>query len=337
MATKGQELPFDINVIRTIFYNVGDARDVHKAVLGLQAVVDRMVEQGFATTSGGDSLSSVMETLNRIERKVSGFSANAPTTFSMSTPFIDGGIDDPVASGQLSIREAFELALRQENLAYAEKLLPRIKASKSEDVYFEDYVERLAFRGSRVAGEELVGRLPSIHELPIERCIETIGCLVSYFNQHDEESRGIDLLFPIIDGFVCNSQIDDKSKASLLNQKQKLLFGLSPDDHNYECIQLLKRAVALDPEEKSYLYNLAFVFADAERYEEAYEQIVKCMQLSEQSDRFDMDHVTLAIRLTKRLGKSDEYARWIKLLQEKSPYKFQYMQTTGQLKPLVTS
>lgn len=329
MAREDQLLPFDINVIRTIFYKLDTPRAVNKAVLTLQTMVDKMVDAGFTATSGGDSLSSVMEILNRIERKIGTLQSNASLTGTVSV-FSDTN-DDPVTSGRLSVFEAFSLAIAQRNLSYAEALLPRIKVSVNEETYFEYYIEPLAGNGSRVAGEMLVERIDSIMTLPNdERRVEMLAYLASYFIRHDEEVRGIELLVPIIDKIIESTEISNAHKASLINQKQRLLYGWSKDNAA-ECVSLLKSAIELNPNETSFYYNLAYVFVGIEKFEDALEPINNCLRLNEQNERADDDHILLAIKINKRLNNREEFNRLSQLFRAKWPERFELLRIRGEI------
>ena len=70
IAQEGEKPPFDINSIRTVFYNLSDAREIRNTVKVLQQIIEKHLEGGLEPERSGESLSSLSETLVRIERKV---------------------------------------------------------------------------------------------------------------------------------------------------------------------------------------------------------------------------------------------------------------------------
>ena len=167
--------------------------------------------------------------------------------------------------------------------------------------------------------------------MPCKRRVETIGYLASYFGVHDEEQRGVELLFPIVDELLNDPQTENEHKATLYNQKQRILFGLSWEENISECIELLKKSIDLNPDESAFRHNIARMFDYMEQHEQAYEHMIVCLQLDEKKDLFDGDHLETAIMLCKKLGKNEECNRLAKTLFEKSPYKFQLMRLRGMI------
>lgn len=54
MAQEGEKLPFDINSIRTVFYNLSDAREIRTTVKVMQQMIEKMIESGLEPERSGN-------------------------------------------------------------------------------------------------------------------------------------------------------------------------------------------------------------------------------------------------------------------------------------------
>lgn len=72
MVQRGHEnsLPFDVAGIRTIVYDVSNTRAARESILKLQEFIDALVKTGFTSNTSSESLSSIAQGIERIERKV---------------------------------------------------------------------------------------------------------------------------------------------------------------------------------------------------------------------------------------------------------------------------
>ena len=292
MAKNGEKLPFDINIMRTIFFELDTPRNVHKAMSTLQEFVDRIYKEGFSSNASGESLSTVIEVLNRIERKVNLMTSKSPEV-TLDTLRESG-------FGELDPREMLVIALKQRNLPLAESLMPKLEVMMDLDTYYKVVLPRIAALGSIKAVEILEKNIiPVVSTYTEEEQKTIIGSVTNAYLQHDLESKGLEVLNDYFQNMLNDRSILGEFRAFLLNQKQRLLFGLGEEKYP-EIMKILDEVtkISSDP---SYFYNYALVAFKMKKYDLAEQNIVECLRLY-QNEQYDDDHVKLALRIFKQNG-----------------------------------
>lgn len=313
MAKNGEKLPFDINIMRTIFFELDTPRNVHKAMSTLQEFVDRIYKEGFSSNASGESLSTVIEVLNRIERKVNLMTSKSPEV-TLDTLRESG-------FGELDPREMLIIALKQRNLPLAESLMPKLEAMMDLDTYYKVVLPRIAALGSIKAVEILEKNIiPVVSTYTEEEQKTIIGSVTNAYLQHDLESKGLEVLNDYFQNMLNDRSILGEFRAFLLNQKQRLLFGLG--EEKYPEIMTILDEVTKISSDPSYFYNYALVAFKMKKYDLAEENIVECLRLV-QNEQYDDDHVKLALRIFKQNGRESEYNKWREWLKTNAPLKLQ--------------
>lgn len=313
MAKNGEKLPFDINIMRTIFFELDTPRNVHKAMSTLQEFVDRIYKEGFSSNASGESLSTVIEVLNRIERKVNLMTSKSPEV-TLDTLRESG-------FGELDPREMLVIALKQRNLPLAESLMPKLEVMMDLDTYYKLVLPRIAALGSIKAVEILEKNIiPVVSTYTEEEQKTIIGSVTNAYLQHDLESKGLEVLNDYFQNMLNDRSILGEFRAFLLNQKQRLLFGLGEEKYP-EIMKILDEVtkISSDP---SYFYNYALVAFKMKKYDLAEQNIVECLRLY-QNEQYDDDHVKLALRIFKQNGRESEYNKWREWLKTNAPLKLQ--------------
>src|SRR5690348_11003486 len=67
---RGEKPPFDVSGIRTIFYDLSDAREVRNSVLEMRQYAEAVVRSPSEVTRTSMSATSIADALDRLERKV---------------------------------------------------------------------------------------------------------------------------------------------------------------------------------------------------------------------------------------------------------------------------
>lgn len=311
LAKVGEKLPFDINTIRTVFYNLISPKEVRDTVKTIQVFLEKQLENGFAPKSSGESLTSISDSLKRIERGIE------------SLRFIKSQINENINTNDLDIlksltpKEAFALSLRENNLGIAESLLPNIHQITSFDTYFDNYVEPLAAKGSVVAKELIESNFNYIYNATLERQFEVIASLVSCYSIHDIEDTGYEFLKEYFDN-LDESKFESKLLAGLLNQKQRLLYGIPEIEL---AIETGKRVIELNPTDPSYYYNLATCYLKATDIDNASKMIDQCLNVTGDS-QFDDDHLSKAIDIYRIKGNESKVEELFDKLKAINPYKY---------------
>lgn len=315
MAKNGEKLPFDINIMRTIFFELDTPRNVHKAMFTLQDFVDKIYKEGFSSNASGESLSTVIEVLNRIERKVNLItSRSSEITFDTS---MENGF------GELDPREVLVIALKQRNLPLAESLIPKLEVMMDLDTYYKGVLPNIASLGSIKAAEILAKSIiPVVSTYVEEEQKNIIGSVATAYIKHDLESTGLEVLKDYFENTLNNRTVSGEFRAFVLNQKQRLLFGLGKEKYQ-EVMEILDEVtkISSDP---AYFYNYALVAFQMKSYELAEQNIVACLEQS-QNEQYDDDHVQLAVRIFKQNGQESAYNRWREWLKTNAPLKLQLL------------
>jgi tetratricopeptide (TPR) repeat protein len=311
LAKESEKLPFDINTIRTVFYNLTSPKEVRDTVKVIQSFLEKQIENGFAPKSSGESLTSISDTLKRIERSIEGIKLMKSQTY------------EPINVSELDIlksltpKEAFSLSLKENNLGVAESLLPSIKQITSLDNYFDNYIEPLAAKGSLVAKDIIEENFDYIYNLSIERQVEAIGSLVNCYSLHDMESIGYGFLMEYLDK-LNEMEIEPKILANILNQKQKLLFGIP----NIElAIETGKKVIELNPTEPTFYYNLSTCYLSNKDIDNACKMIDQCLIVSDEL-KLDDDHLSKAIDIYRLKGNKNKVDELFEKLKVVNPYKY---------------
>lgn len=330
MAQEGEKLPFDINSIRTVFYNLTDAREIRTTVKVLQQMIEKMIDSGLEPERSGESLSSLSDTLIRIERKIDrlGSSAIAPSPANGEA----GSPEYQEIITSLGLHGAFNYALTQRDVGLIDFLIPKLEKQLPEEKFINLVLTQAAPIGSMLAHKKLEQGFGTIESFERSLQKDWIGSLVAGYNRLDEEDRGIELLGPFFEKIIAveapSSSLDSKDKAFFLNQYQRLLHGQGRFE---EALFMQKQVLALSPEDQSYNYNIALIFDALEKREDAYSTSKKLYHMMKESGNFDDDYLVLVIRLFAKNNDSLAREAYSKL-QEVNPYRASMVMQSKELK-----
>ena len=252
LIRKGEMLPFDVAGIRTIQYDLSTVRSAHDTIKDIQNYVSELSTSDFSTATAGESLSSLANAIQRIERKLDSIATggSAHRTESGETEFLDK------IRIEANPRRAFQEAINEDQIDKARMILPILysKLGNTSEVLLAAMI--FANVGDSVAADICVKILESPSEpLDVEILENAIKALGNYYDITDGENIGVKALDPIILAQVKRDDIDNSVKAVLLNQLQKLLFVTE----QYErALTIIEQAIDLDPQ-VPFFYNKAII------------------------------------------------------------------------------
>lgn len=302
LAQTGAKLPFDLSVFRTIFYDLSDPFNVKQCRDRIREYISNLLKDGFQRKSSGESLSSIAEQLQRIERRIDSLT---PSTGVSINP--QAMIDDD----ELTPQQQFRLALQEKNIPAAESLLPYFERTKQKDVFYDQYLEVLARFGSNIALNQLLNDINYIDSLPNEkRKVEAISYISIGIQQAGRQEEGLKLLSPIIDNCL-NTFEDNSNKATVLNQKARLVTDVE------ERITILKDVIKLNPNDPAFYYNLSVCYENLDQLGPAKDNIDLCMSKQRNNDEesYDSDHVMQAIDIYAKLKDQDTVNKYLNILR----------------------
>ena len=91
--------------------------------------------------------------------------------------------------------------------------------------------------------------------MAFDSLIEAIACMVSCYNRQDVETAHIDKMEQYFN-LALNIAKNNRERASVLNQKQRLLAGAGKFE---EAKPIVEQAIKLNDEEAAYYYNYATI------------------------------------------------------------------------------
>lgn len=325
-------LPFDVQDVRTLQYDIKTVTGLLDAQRGLEKMVRSCFNEGFQPKTGSGSFAELSERLKSIESQLakiiaSGIGNNSAVDLEGNTAEIINKLGSTIA--------AFNYALRTRDIQLGEQLMPRLKHELSPERYIDLVIAQLSTLGSKAAGKELKSSWPYVvQNLTLQQQYEELASYISYCNRVDLEPQELDFVtreLSALEKRIKGSNMSDDEKrelcAGIYNQTNRIYFGAyTTSNHSTEtaehqkllqrAIDSLERAVELNPNDASYYYNLATCQEKAGRIDEAKKAIDKCLDISTE----DSDHLRLAYKLYIQSGEG-ELAKEVKeKLRTINPY-----------------
>lgn len=263
---KEQDIPFDVAGIRTIVYDLSNPRNILESQKRLQQFIDNIMAAGLQPATSGESLSSVAQALDRIERKVNVLVSNSaarPGSEPVEPDVDDGSTDDDVFGEIVQPpRTRFIRAMRRGQIDRAAAVLPRLKVAVSQ-VEYVAAVALLASAGNAAAFEMLDGELRSVVdrdklESSDEEMIQAVAEGANrYFGNTGDYKTGLKYLRDLAGKLSSLKTVSDATKAFVFNKVGMLSW--SAEEYDLSRDSSLE-AVRLAPDSPSYLYNLALSY-----------------------------------------------------------------------------
>lgn len=315
-------LPFDTATLKTISYNTTDIDSVYTAIEEIQKHVRHLLNDGFETNAKA-SLSSIADTLNRLERKITAIQQASPSGGHVAgTPLSIA----PIANSQGDPAEKFRFVARRNDIASMEALLPLLQ-NQCDFIKFHDvYVSVACSKGSQIAAGMMKDNMERFLEeaSSVKMKQEYLACYVSYCLKFDLENEEMDFLMGHMQ-YVMNQTSSATEQAMLYNQMGRLCYGAFVN--NQEDQSLFKnaslyqtRAAEMDPNEPSYAYNVALLNMQIGDFKMAEFWIERCMIACGESGP-DSDHLALACQIYRKT-ENPELATIAAKLQTVNPYKW---------------
>lgn len=276
-AKMGTKLPFDTVSGRTIFYNdIGITSESRRVKNLIRSFIQVFERQGYQSTESV-TLTSLYNMLQTLLEKIDSIRPAASYTNNNTANYATEDVDELLR--QLDPSEAFRYALTTNQIRLAEDLLGYCRDQPFE--YFFNKLCALASRGSEKAAYELEVFLDqNIDSMTFDSLLEAIGCMVSCYNLQDSEIEHIDKIEQYFE-VALNKAKNNKERASILNQKQRLLAGARKFE---DAKAIAEQTIALNDEEPAYYYNYATVLRQLKDIPSAIENAKNAVELEKEDD-----------------------------------------------------
>lgn len=294
VAKEGEELPFDVNTIRTFFYNMNDGRSIRTISKTIQQVVSELMKEGFAPSSSGESLSTISDTLRRIERKIDDMKIETGKEILINTT--DTKLTDGLSEiiDNLGIYDGYFYLIKTGQLELAAEIFPKFIENINDPENILIYCIPVC-DSSEVAAKIVEKELPNLDfentDIPWLIAFESLV----FFWANNRENK-LDSALNLKD-LLINHAKNNEEKASILNAVSRLCYSL---ELYQESLQYSEEVIVLW-ENATYYYNIAMVCKtdtvnDLEKAENAINKMMKF-------GTTDGDHLELAVKIYNLRGK----------------------------------
>lgn len=329
LAQTGESLPFDINTIRTIFYDLESAKSVRETVKIIQSFTERHIDDGFLPSSPGDSLASVSESLKRMERHleflVSRNSSPVETVQQQSN-----SVKEIIK--ELGPTGALNYAFASRNAELCDAVLPLLKGKTNNENFVSAGLTQACILGSKVAVKYMEEEIGAIDNYSLDQQKEMLSSYISGINRLDMERQALDSLedyFETIKAGTNNAITEPDDRAFLLNQYQRLLNGAKEVEKAMEIGNIV---IALCPNDSSYLYNQSINLEANDDLDGALNLIKQCIANDD-----DDDHLARAVDLFAKVGDKPSLIEALSRLETVSPLQAEVTRELGHVKSIIKS
>ena len=293
LIKKGESLPFDVAGIRTIEYDLSDPWTTLESVNIIKEFIRQLeTNKSYGEKSSGVSLSTIAETLHRIERKLS---QNITGTIGANTGLIDKKTlltMHPVA--------AFHKCIEMGDVESAKFVLGRLKTLPERRLYIQA-LSLLAAIGDQDTKLKLLEIIPDQITPENENdARDAIFGLKEYYQNTDTEKVGLQELEQVFPKLILNEQLSSETRAFVSNIKQALEYQVGKYD---QALADGLFATKLRPNDDSYWYNVSLCYEKLERYEDAADAASKFVKFA---DKFEPHHIEYVRQVFSLAGRDSE-------------------------------
>lgn len=239
---KEEDLPFDVAGIRTIDYDLSDGRTIRNSVEKIRTYVDEMEFKEYATQPTGISLTSLANSLDRIERKLD--TMGQKPVASDGTTEVHG---NPV--------QIYTTAINDGNYILAANALKKyMRINKNYNLLLD--MASPILKNYEIEGVDIVNSIinNNFNDVSSKDLGLSLFELYDFYRVALSLSDKKDYLFEIADKTLKRDGISSEDKARMVNVKASVEYSLN---NLKDSIELQKQTIDLNPTEVVYYYNLA--------------------------------------------------------------------------------
>ncbi len=253
LLRDGEKLPFDVSAINTIHYSNIETLDGAKDLISsIGAFVEAMIEEISGYLHEEITLSAIADAIKRIEVKLDRF--NRSNVFQKSGQI---RTSDPIGPSFTNPRESFLAAIAMGDIDKAESMLDKLETLLTEKEYYNALLYCSQAGSGRAVEiiEEIFVNMPSWMDM--EYRLDAIGRIVTFYHAAGREADVIERVCVYIDNTISDKSCTIRQKAELLNQKQRLLFGIKKYE---DAMTLIDEILLIAPDVTAYQYNASLVY-----------------------------------------------------------------------------
>lgn len=294
MIRKGDDkaMPFDVAGIRTVIYDIASPRGVLESQKRLQDFIDSLVASGFEAGASGESLSSIAQSLERIERKLGALLTSPPASVGHAKSSSDGDDEDLDFGASIrdisgSPRETFMRALKRNDIDRALSILPRLEKIVDKKEYVAALALLLSLGSAR--GFEILDQLvqdmladPLAEQQRDDILQGAAQAYMNFFTNIGELDKGSAAIESLANAALASDAFSKDTKAFAMNKVGMLAWNRRDFS---KCITATKLAFDLKPD-PSYAYNLVLAYDHLKMKDE----LAKALESLSKLPELDADH-----------------------------------------------
>ncbi len=263
---KEEDLPFDVAGIRTIDYDLSDGRTIRNSVEKIRTYVDEMEFKEYATQPTGISLTSLANSLDRIERK------------------LDNVGQKPAASSSTDVHgnpvQIYTTAINDGNYILAANALKKyMRINKNYNLLLD--MASPILKNYEIDGVDIVTSMinDNFNDISSKDLGLSLFELYDFYRVALSLSDKKEYLFGLADKTLKRDGIANEDKARMVNVKASIEYSLNNLE---ESIALQKQTIELNPTEVVYYYNLAKSFEAQGKTEDSISYLDKMIEIHNQ-------------------------------------------------------
>ena len=263
---KEEDLPFDVAGIRTIDYDLSDGRTIRNSVEKIRTYVDEMEFKEYATQPTGISLTSLANSLDRIERKLDNVGQKPATS---SSTDVHG---NPV--------QIYTTAINDGNYILAANALKKyMRINKNYNLLLD--MASPILKNYEIDGVDIVTSMinDNFNDISSKDLGLSLFELYDFYRVALSLSDKKEYLFGLADKTLKRDGIANEDKARMVNVKASIEYSLNNLE---ESIALQKQTIELNPTEVVYYYNLAKSFEAQGKTEDSISYLDKMIEIHNQ-------------------------------------------------------
>ena len=293
LIKKGEILPFDVAGIRTIEYDLSDPWTTLESVNTVKEFVKQLEESSgsYGEKSSGASLSTIAETLHRIEKKLSKNSSPLGASEDRLIPKKELLTMHPVA--------AFHKCIELGDVDSAKFTLKRLKMLPDTRLFIEALALLAGICDSDAKAELLLivsGEITLDNASDVEIAFHG---LKEFYTNTNTESEGLLEVKDYFENYLSIEGLSSKNKAFIFNIRQTLSFGAELYE---QALADGLKAVEFRPQEGSYWYNVSLCYKKLERFDDAANAAIKFLENKEDLPDHHIEHVAGVFSVAGRDG-----------------------------------
>ena len=309
---KGEEIPFDLKDIRTVDYDLSDPHKTRASISSLRKFVNEFEEIGYGSGTSVASLSSIANTLNRLERKLDTMGSSATGT--------GQSIEVNGISGSPAV--VFYSSLKANDTATAVKALKRFMQI-SADINLQLDMASMLVEAYEPAGVPTVRNIldKDFDKLEPSKLTIALHGLYTYYVGAFVIKDEYKYLKETTKKALQKQGLEDKDLAGFYNLLASIEYSMKND---LESLKYQEKTIELVPGEPAYNYNIAKIYQALNKNEELINSVENIIIIYKnkdlKKDKINLEYINYAREIMVKNKLADKVTEIDELVSNAKKY-----------------